>query len=780
MSKLNVPRRILSGFVALSLALVFPIPVVSGSSATATSIENQIASLDQAISQGPGLKKNLQTIQSGIAADQSLLSSIEKQQQNAETPSQIQADINNVSQDISAESSDLQNIRNQLQQLQGVQSQISGLQSGISGLQGQYQSLTNQEDQLENETAAAIQKANDEISKLDADIATLTQGIQAAQQSGQTSLALQLMTAEANDISAELGLKQSVKNLQDDEANALQGITKKQNDLSSEISGDQLSLNSLENQYPSLSSDISGLQTQEQDVNGVLSSLESRLNSLKNELDQNAKASSKESALQNDISNLESEEQDTESQLSTIAQDEIQKAQLEKELATINQDGQTQTNNQPVPNPPKNPTTGTTNPQPKSNPSPNSVKPDNQPPAKIQNPGPNAGSTSQGGGTQNNVQQPPPPKANPSTAADNPSPNVSVTFSTSSPSMSVSENDSTEATAISASPIIVNGQPYVPVGSLSKALGAAVAWTQSTKRVDIITGDSTISFWIGGNTALVNGTGVTIDKSNLSVTPILESPGYAMVPAGFIAGALGGSAAFSPDVQEVTINAPKSIDNTVFRLLTEDGNGATADAAKYFQMYGTAKGEVFVKAVNDIDAYLKQNGGKFDTGNVTHEWETHQDEFEAHSINSPDELAAREAEVTQEGLAGDSQVEIRYYLYNDNPLEPRFGFYDTQNNMFVPVRGGTDGAGGPLGSYATSFYPRAGARYVEGQGKPTPGVDNSGSGWNLTVVETTPDSVSPPPAEAQPSSDAVQPDEIPGMPMPEVGPEPDVVPDILP
>lgn len=691
MSKLTIRRRLLSGFIALSLALVFPIPVVSGSSATATSIENQIASLNQAISQGPGLKKNLQTIQSGIAADQSFLSSIEKQQQNAETPSQIQADINNVSQEIATESSDLQNIRNRLQQLQSVQSQISGLQNSIANLQGQYQSLTNQENQLENETAAAIQKANDEIGKLDADIATLIQGIQAAQQSGQTSLALQLMTAEANDISAELGLKQSIKNLQDDEANVLQGITKKQSSISSEISGDQSSLNSLENQYPSLGPDISNLGNQEQDVNGVLSSLESRLNSLKNELDQNAEASSKESALQNDISNLESEEQNTESQLSTIAQDEIQKAQLEKELATINQTGQTQTNNQPVSNPP-NPTTGTTNPQPKSNPSPNSVKPDNQPPAKTQNPGPNAGSASQGGGTQNNVQQPPPPKTNPSTAADNPSPNVSVTFSTSSPSMSVSENDSTEAKAIPASPIIVNGQPYVPVGSLSKALGAAVAWTQSAKRVDIITGDSTISFWIGGNTALVNGKDVTIDKSNLSVTPVLESPGYAMVPAMFLSFVLHDILSYNQATGTITISGPshpspfaalggivsESMIGQLANML-QNVNGDQAAAQENMAKFMKSLGE-FAKSGETIEFGATE--GMTSEENLNDHYGRHAPEFGASTKEEYQQIGQDKFAKWKDGS---TDVRSKLYFHENDPNKPRLGLYDKTDNTFVSI-----------------------------------------------------------------------------------------------
>ncbi len=794
----SFPRRIIGVLVTLSMLLVVPAPVF-GDSVSATSIENQIASLDKAIAQAPDLKKSLTAVQSEISADQSQLSALQTQQQNAPSDSQTQADVNNISQSVSAEQSDYQNVENQLQQLNGVQSQINGLNSDVSSLKNQYQALIDQETKVEDATAGVIQQANDRINKLDMDIATEEQGIQAAKASGQLSLEIQFEIAEAKDIQDELNLNQEIKNLQNSENSALSEITQKQSKVSGEISSDNSSLSSLENQYPNLGTDEANLQSQEQDISGVLTALKNQLTSAQNELNRNSQASSQETALQNDIVNLQSQEQGIESQLQAISQDEAQKANLETEFETLNQEtqssasssstnnsssqppktstvpsgtqasstsnaaetnptapSQTTSNSNPAPgkqpaatnNPPQTNPAPKPNPEPKVQPQPqenanpnpqvtqnnqsNGQTPvpssetqspaseNNSPPAPPQTA--NSNPTVNAPAPENNPKPAPPQATNPAPAASVPSPrNVSITFSMSNPSMSVKENDSTVAVAIPTAPITESGQPYLPAGSVAKALGAAVAWTQATQRVDLIMATDTISFWIGGNTALVNGKDVTIDKNNLSVTPVMESPGYAMIPAGFLSSVLHDNLSYDQATGTISMSGPSQA-SPLAALSGTSLEGALSQIANLLQNTPGDQATAQANMANWIKTFSTfQSGGaaaEFGAGKVSDQFLSPVENLAYHFGLHGQEVGATSKEAYQqigqdmlnEWESGSGNIKGYLYFNKNNPKLPRLGLYDETNNIFVSLGEYTKGAGA---SIRTIFSPKAGVGYLE-------------------------------------------------------------------
>lgn len=779
------------------MLLVVPAPVF-GDAVSATSIENQIASLDKAIAQAPDLKKSLTAVQSEISADQSQLSALQTQQQNAPSDSQIQTDVNNTSQSVSAEQSDYQNVLNQLQQLNGVQSQINGLNSDISSLKNQYQALIDQETKVEDATAGVIQQANDRINKLDMDIATEEQGIQAAKASGQLSLEIQFETAEADFVSKRLAWKKKINTLQNSENSTLSEITQKQSKVSGEISSDNSSLNSLENQYPNLGVDEANLQSQEQDISSVLTALKNQLTSAQNELNRNSQASSQETALQNDIVNLQSQEQGIESELQAIAADETQKANLETELETLNQETQSSASSSSTNNsssqPPKtstvpsgtqasstsnaaeaNPTAPsqtTSNPHPTPAPgkqpavtnNPPQTKPKPNPEPKLQpqpqenaNPNPQItqnnqpeqqtpvpSSETQSPASENNSPPAPPqtansnptvnapapennPKPAPSQATSVPSPrNVSITFSMSNPSMSVGENDSTVAVAIPTAPITESGQPYLPAGSVAKALGAAVAWTQATQRVDLITATDTISFWIGGNTALVNGKDVTIDKNNLSVTPVMESPGYAMIPAGFLSSVLHESLSYNQATGTISMSGPGQASpfGVLVGTISEDTIAQLANMLQQVIGNPETAQQNAVSLIEKFDRSLNNGGSlKFaatkdklgqrisSEENLKTHYDGHAQEFEGVEgvdVTSEEGYQQIGQDIVDSWKSGSSDIQSFTYFYKNNALKARIGLYDSSRNIFVSIEEDVDGNT----SISTIFRPSGGARYL--------------------------------------------------------------------
>ncbi|MFC5449778.1 stalk domain-containing protein [Paenibacillus aestuarii] len=84
-----------------------------------------------------------------------------------------------------------------------------------------------------------------------------------------------------------------------------------------------------------------------------------------------------------------------------------------------------------------------------------------------------------------------------------------------------------------APPVIINGQAYLPIRSVSESFGAAVDWDQDGLTVTVSTEFSTITSTIGQDTAYVDGEPTRIDG------PSLLLAGRTYVPLRFIAESLG-------------------------------------------------------------------------------------------------------------------------------------------------------------------------------------------------------------------------------------------------
>ncbi len=268
--------------------------------------------------------------------------------------------------------------------------------------------------------------------------------------------------------------------------------------------------------------------------------------------------------------------------------------------------------------------------------------------------------------------------------------------------MSVTENDSTVSTLIPASPVDIYGQPYIPVGSLAKALGAATAWTQSTKRVDIITGTSVISFWIGGNTALVNGKNVTIDRNDLDVTPVLQSPGYAMIPAGFVSSVLGEKVSYNQATGAVTLSgkykpspfvalsgiSPSMLANLANMLQNVNGDQAKAQAnmVKFLKSLGE-----FEKSGQPLKfgATEDKNGNPVTAEqNLTKHFWNHGSESGASSEQEYQQIGQAKLAKLK---AGSPDMRAKVYFYENNLEKPRLCIYDKSDNTFVAIGEDTEG-----------------------------------------------------------------------------------------
>jgi len=97
-------------------------------------------------------------------------------------------------------------------------------------------------------------------------------------------------------------------------------------------------------------------------------------------------------------------------------------------------------------------------------------------------------------------------------------------------------------------PYITNGRTFVPVRYLADALGATTAWDATTQTVTLTKGSNTVVLTIGSTTETVNGTAQTMD-----VAPTIVNS-RTMLPARWVAEALGATVGWIPTSQEVLIN----------------------------------------------------------------------------------------------------------------------------------------------------------------------------------------------------------------------------------
>jgi hypothetical protein len=101
-------------------------------------------------------------------------------------------------------------------------------------------------------------------------------------------------------------------------------------------------------------------------------------------------------------------------------------------------------------------------------------------------------------------------------------------------------------------PVIKNGRTLLPIKPVIDALGGAINWNSSERKVTITLKDTTIALWIGKNTAIVNGSAMPIDSQNLQVVPEIIS-GRTMLPLRFVTAILGATLGWDPNTQTITI-----------------------------------------------------------------------------------------------------------------------------------------------------------------------------------------------------------------------------------
>jgi hypothetical protein len=96
-------------------------------------------------------------------------------------------------------------------------------------------------------------------------------------------------------------------------------------------------------------------------------------------------------------------------------------------------------------------------------------------------------------------------------------------------------------------PVVQSGRTLVPLRAIFEALGANVAWEQSTQTVTATRGNTTVTLSIGSNILNRNGEQVTLD------VPAQIVGGRTLVPARAVAESFGAAVGWDPDTRTVTI-----------------------------------------------------------------------------------------------------------------------------------------------------------------------------------------------------------------------------------
>lgn len=117
----------------------------------------------------------------------------------------------------------------------------------------------------------------------------------------------------------------------------------------------------------------------------------------------------------------------------------------------------------------------------------------------------------------------------------------------------ISDSATGEVEFMDTAPIIYMGRALLPIKYLVEPLGGTVLWDKSSRKVTITLDSNVIELWIGNNIAKVNGVSALIDSNNLNITPIISSPGRAMLPLRFIAETLGYSVVWDQTLKQITV-----------------------------------------------------------------------------------------------------------------------------------------------------------------------------------------------------------------------------------
>jgi hypothetical protein len=108
-----------------------------------------------------------------------------------------------------------------------------------------------------------------------------------------------------------------------------------------------------------------------------------------------------------------------------------------------------------------------------------------------------------------------------------------------------------EAISLEAAPIILNARTLLPIRAVVEAAGGTVTWDAAEQKVTIVRNGTTLTLWIGKNTAEIDGKWVSID-TNPAVVPII-SHGRTLLPLRFVAESLGLDVQWDASTKTVTI-----------------------------------------------------------------------------------------------------------------------------------------------------------------------------------------------------------------------------------
>lgn len=154
------------------------------------------------------------------------------------------------------------------------------------------------------------------------------------------------------------------------------------------------------------------------------------------------------------------------------------------------------------------------------------------------------------------IQVPPPALIQPLPLKPAPAGSIEIQLSVGKPNYLVNAQPS----AMDASPLIKDNRVLLPIRYVAQPLGADTKWNQGEQKVTITSDNVVLEFWIGKNTAVVNGVSKMIDENNPEVQPLVVPPGRTLLPLRFISEQLGCDVKWIPELNQVKINYPRATD----------------------------------------------------------------------------------------------------------------------------------------------------------------------------------------------------------------------------
>lgn len=109
------------------------------------------------------------------------------------------------------------------------------------------------------------------------------------------------------------------------------------------------------------------------------------------------------------------------------------------------------------------------------------------------------------------------------------------------------EVDGKEITFVGGPPQMQQDRVMVPIRGVFEEMNAVVMWDHIREKVTAVRGDDRVELWIGRNTALVNGTQVSMS------TPAMIDNGRTYVPLRFVSESLGARVLWEPGTRKVII-----------------------------------------------------------------------------------------------------------------------------------------------------------------------------------------------------------------------------------